>query len=131
MGNQHDQSGDLLYDQNYSWVKINGDEAILGITKPAADKVQEFVFANLPEKGQKLSQGDTYASLEAMKWSGHLSSPLSGEVVEVNDEVFEEPSIINQDPYGKGWLAKIKLTNPEEKKDLFTAEQLKEKSEEE
>jgi glycine cleavage system H protein len=116
----------LLYNRDYSWIKIEDETATLGVIKPAADKVKEFVFAKLPKKGEKLSRGDTYATLEALKWSGQLSTPLSGEVVEVNEKVFDQPSLINQDPYGKGWIAKIKLENPEEKKELLTADELKE-----
>lgn len=121
-----DLPSNLLYNQDYSWIKIEGDVAILGIIKPACDKVQEFVFVKLSEKGQKIKKGETYASLEAIKWSGHLSSPFTGEIVEVNKEIFDEPSIINEDPYGKGWIAKIKLVNKEEKDDLVSADKIKE-----
>jgi glycine cleavage system H protein len=112
----------LLYNNDYSWVKIEGDIAVLGIIKSACDKIEEFIFIKPPEKGQKIKKGEIYVSLEALKWSGHLSSPLSGEVIEVNEEVFDEPSIINKDPYGKGWIAKIKLENKEEKDELISAE---------
>ncbi|MCF7794969.1 glycine cleavage system protein GcvH [Patescibacteria group bacterium] len=115
----------LLYNTDYSWVKIEGDIATLGIIKPACDKIEEFVFVKLPEKGQKIKKGETYSSLEAIKWSGHLSSPFTGEIIEVNEEIFDEPSIINEDPYGKGWIAKIKLENEEEKNDLLTSEKVK------
>lgn len=123
MESQKDLPQDLLYDQDYSWVKISQEEATLGIVQSAASKVQEFVFVDLPERGQKIKKGDTYASLEAVKWSGHLSSPLSGEVTDVNDKAFDEPGIINQDPYGQGWLVKIRLSDPEEKKELLAAGQ--------
>ncbi|HKK54164.1 MAG TPA: glycine cleavage system protein GcvH [Patescibacteria group bacterium] len=116
----------LLYNNDYSWVKIEDDVAILGIIKPACDKIEEFVFVKLPEKGQKIKRGEVYASLEAIKWSGHLSSPFTGEIIEVNEDIFDEPSIINEDPYGKGWIAKIKLANKEEKDDLVSAEEVKE-----
>ncbi|MEM4245324.1 MAG: glycine cleavage system protein H, partial [Candidatus Nanoarchaeia archaeon] len=75
---------DLLYNKDYSWVKLRGDVAEVGIIEPAAKKVKEFVFIKLPEKSKIIKQGDTYVSLEAVKWSGHLSSPVSGEVIEVN-----------------------------------------------
>jgi len=113
----------LLYNQDYSWVKIDGDTATLGIIGPAASRVEEFVFIQLPEKGQTLKQGDTYASVEAVKWSGHLSSPLSGEVVEVNSPLFDEPGTINQDPYGEGWIAKIKMSDQKEVEELMKAEE--------
>jgi glycine cleavage system H protein len=104
-------------------VKIEDEEALLGVTETAAGKVKEFVFINLPEKGKKLKKGDVYVSLEAVKWSGHLESPLSGEITEVNEELYDQPEIINQDPYGKGWIIKIKMSNPEEQKNLLTAEE--------
>jgi glycine cleavage system H protein len=121
-----DLPSNLLYNNDYSWVKIEGDTAILGIIKPACDKIEEFVFIKLPEKGQKIKKGEVYASLEAIKWSGHLSSPFIGEIIDVNEEIFDEPSIINEDPYGKGWIVKIKMENNEEKDDLITADKVKE-----
>lgn len=116
----------LLYNNDYSWVKLEDDVATLGIIKPACDKIEEFVFVKLPEKGQKIKKGEVYVSLEAIKWSGHLSSPFTGEIIEVNEEIFDEPGKINEDPYGKGWIAKIKLSNKEEKDELITAEKVKE-----
>jgi glycine cleavage system H protein len=115
----------LLYNNDYSWIKIEGDVATLGIIKSACDKIEEFVFVKLPEKGQKIKKGEVYVSLEALKWSGHLSSPFTGEVLEVNDEVFDEPSIINEDPYGKGWIAKVKMEDNKEKEELITADKVK------
>jgi glycine cleavage system H protein len=125
MAQNNDLPQELLYNKDHSWVKINESEAVLGLIKPAADKVQEFVFIDLPRKGQKLNKGDTYVSLEAVKWSGHLSSPLSGEIIEVNNELFDEPGVINEDPYEKGWIAKIKLSDPKEKEELFSADGIK------
>ncbi len=119
-----DLPNNLLYNKDYSWIKIEDDIATLGIVKPASDKIEEFVFVKLPDKGQEIKAGDTYVSLEAVKWTGHLSSPLSGEIIEVNEEIFDEPSIINEDPYNKGWIAKLKLNNPEEKKSLLKPEQI-------
>jgi len=103
----------LKYNQDYSWVKVEKDVAIIGIVEPAAKKVKEFVFINLPEKGKMIKQGETYVSLEAVKWSGHLSSPVSGKIIEVNEPLFDKPSKINNDPYGS-WIMKIKLSNMKE-----------------
>ncbi len=114
----------LLYNKDYSWIKIEGEIATLGLIKPAAKKVEEFVFIKLPEKNEEINEGEIYVSLEAMKWSGHLSSPVSGEVVEVNEEVFNDPAIINEDPYDKGWFCKIKLSKPEEKEALLSADDI-------
>ncbi len=114
---------DLFYNRDYSWVKVEGETATLGVIEPAADKVKEFVFAKLPKKGETLSRGETYVTLEALKWSGQLSSPVSGEIIEVNQDVFDQPSLINKDPYGQGWIAKVKLEKPEETKELLDSSQ--------
>lgn len=112
----------LRYNKDYSWVKIEGDTATIGIVEPAAKKVKEFVFIKLPEKGKKIKQGETYVSLEAVKWSGHLSSPVTGEIVEVNDALFDEPSKINKDSYGS-WIMKVKLDNPKETDELLSSKE--------
>lgn len=112
----------LLYNKDYSWVKIDGDVATLGIIKPSADKVKEFVFIQLPEENRKIKKGDVYCSLEAIKWSGHLSSPLSGEITEINKPLFDDPAIINKDPYGKGWIAKLKISDKKEVENLIQAD---------
>ncbi len=92
-----------------SWVKEEGDIVVVGVNKDAASKVKEFVFVKLPEKGKDIKKGEEYVSLEAVKWSGHLESPVEGEIVEVNDTVSDDPSLINKDPEGKGWIMKVKL----------------------
>ena len=117
---------DLLYNRDYAWVKIEEDTATFGVIKPAADKVKEFVFIKLPQKGQEIEQGETFVSLEALKWSGHIAAPLSGEIIEVNDPLFDEPSLINQDPYEKGWIVKIKPTDLSQKDKLLNADEAKE-----
>jgi glycine cleavage system H protein len=115
----------LLYNKDNSWVKIEGDIAIVGIIEKAAKKVKEFVFIKLPEKGKEIKKGEIYVSLEAIKWSGHLSSPISGKIIDVNEELFDEPSKINKDPYGS-WIMKVKLKNKDELKELMDNEKAKE-----
>ncbi|HDQ16538.1 MAG TPA: glycine cleavage system protein GcvH, partial [Candidatus Vogelbacteria bacterium] len=110
---------------DYSWVKIDGDLATLGVNRQSAEKVKEFVFIDLPQVGQNIKKGEKYVSLEAVKWSGHLSAPLSGEVVEVNEELFDEPNIINSDPYNKGWICRLKISNEKEIKELLKAQEMK------
>ena len=119
----------LLYNKDYSWIKVDGDVATVGVIGPAAKKVKEFVFIQLPEKGKSIKQGETYVSLEAMKWSGHLSSPFTGEIIDVNIDLFDEPSKINENPY-KEWIAKIKMSAPEEKEKLMDSKSVKEWAEE-
>jgi len=112
----------LKYNKDYSWVKLEDGTATVGVVEPAAKKVKEFVFIKLPEKGKKIKQGETYVSLEAVKWSGHLSSPVSGEIAEVNDSLFDEPSRINSDPYGS-WIMKVKLSDLKEADKLMNKEE--------
>ncbi|MFT4307983.1 MAG: glycine cleavage system protein H [Candidatus Woesearchaeota archaeon] len=96
----------LRYDEKYSWVRKEGDAYEVGITKASAEEGDEFVFIQLPEVGKKLSKGGTYVSVESSKSSGHIPSPLSGTVVEVNEALFDDPSLINHDPYGS-WIMRI------------------------
>ena len=116
---------DFKYNKDYSWVKVQGEIATIGMIAPAAQKVKEFVFIMLPEKGKKLQKKENYVSLEAVKWSGHLSSPLSGEIIEVNDSLYDEPTKINNDAY-KNWIIKLKMSNPDETKELLSADDIKE-----
>ena len=109
---------ELLYTKDYSWVKIERRVAFLGVVEPAAKLVKEFVFISLPREGRSIKKGDTYVSLEAMKWSGHLSSPFSGEILKVNNSLYDNPSSINKNPYSS-WIVKISIKNPEEKGELM------------
>ncbi len=113
---------DLKYNKDYSWVRIEGENAVVGIVEPAVKKVKEFVFIKLPDKGRKIKPGENYVSVEAVKWSGHLSSPVSGEIIEVNDSLFDEPSKINKEPY-KSWIMKVKLDNPKEAEALMSSKE--------
>ena len=113
----------LYYNKDYSWVKIEGDTAIVGIIEPAAKRVKEFVFIMLPKKGKKIKIGETYVSLEAIKWSGHLSSPVLGEIIDVNESLFDNPSKINKKPYDS-WIMKVKLDNKEQIKKLYKADDI-------
>ena len=114
----------LRYNKDYLWVQIDKDVATVGVVGPAAKNVKEFVFIKLPEKGKKTKKGETYVSLEAVKWSGHLSSPVSGDIVDVNESLFNEPSKINTDPY-KSWIMKVRLSDLNELNDLVSAEDAK------
>ena len=114
----------LLYNKDNSWIKIEGDIATVGIIEVAAKKVKEFIFIKLPEKGKTIKKGEIYISLEAVKWSGHLESPVSGKIVEVNEKLFDEPSKINKDPYGS-WIMKVKLSKKEELKELMNNKEAK------
>ena len=90
----------------YTWTKKEGDIYMIGITEEAAKAADEFVFIEMPEKGKKIKKGDKLLTLEAVKWTGTIESPVTGEVVETNQEVFNDPSLINKDP--SIWIVKIK-----------------------
>jgi len=106
-----------LTDSKNLWIDVKKDVASIGVLETSAKSVKEFVFIQLPKKNINVKKGEELISLEAVKWSGHLTSPLSGKIIEVNDELFDEPSKINEEPY-ENWIVKIKLTNKEELKDL-------------
>lgn len=117
---------DLLYDKDNNWIKIQGDIAIIGITELAVKKTKEIVYIELPEKGKKFKRGETYSVIEAVKWAGQLKMPLSGEILEVNKNLLDDPTLLNRDPYEKGWIAKIKISNKLEVSQLISAEKAKE-----
>jgi glycine cleavage system H protein len=115
----------LLYNKDNSWVKVEGNIAIVGVIELAVKKVKEFVFIKLPEKGKEIKKDEEYVSLEAVKWNGHLGSPVSGKIVEVNESLFDEPSKINKDPYGI-WIMKVKIKDRRELNKLMDYKKAKE-----
>ncbi len=119
----------LLYTKTDEWVKIKDDIAIVGITDYAQKKLRFVVNIELPNIGSKVNEGDTIATLESVKTIADVYSPVRGEVIEVNEELSDTPDIINKDPYGNGWIVKIKiLDNPKAYYDkLMKAEEYAEK----
>jgi glycine cleavage system H protein len=113
----------LYYSKEDEWAKVEDGIATVGITDYAQDKLGDIVYLEEIEKGKKVKAGETLTTIESVKAASDIFAPLSGEVVEVNGEVISEPSIINKDPYEKGWIAKIKIENPEEIKNLMDAKQ--------
>ncbi len=101
----------LLYTKDHEWVRIEGDTAVVGITDYAQGELGDVVFVQLPSVGTKIQQGQSMGSIEAVKAVADIYSPLSGEVIEVNSVLNDKPETMNQEPYGKGWVAKIKPTN--------------------
>jgi glycine cleavage system H protein len=113
----------ILYTKEHEWARIEGQFAIVGITNYAQEQLGDIVYVELPEVGKKVKKMDAVATIEAVKTAADVYSPISGEVVEVNTELKEKPELINQDPYGRGWIFKIRMENPEEKSDLMSAEE--------
>jgi glycine cleavage system H protein len=113
---------DLLYHPEHDWARIEGDEATLGITWYAQDVLGEVVFFDLPSVGTVVSQGEAYAEVESVKAVSDVIAPLSGEIVAVNDALAAGPQAINEDPYGDGWLVKIRLADPSGRESLLDSE---------
>ena len=112
----------LYYSKNDEWLKDEGNNiGLIGITDYAQDQLGDIVYVEEIKNGTKLNKGDVLTTVESVKAVSDVYSPISGEVVEVNQKVIDEPSILNQDPYGEGWFAKIKMTNPDEIKELMTS----------
>ena len=106
---------DLHYEENHFWVKEEGDVMVMGMDDFARQMAGEIVYVQLPNEGKKLTQGKKFAKMESGKWLGKVYSPMSGELVEVNEELETSPELINEDCYGKGWIFKIK---PDDKNEL-------------
>src|ERR671916_519139 len=105
---------DLKYHPEHDWARIDGDEATFGITWYAQDSLGEIVFFDPPEVGASVTKDQTYAEVESVKAVSDVFAPLSGEVTAVNADLVENPEKINQDPYGEGWLVKVRLSDREE-----------------
>jgi len=117
----------LYYTKEHEWLKVQGDTAIMGITDYAQKSLHEIVFVDLPEVGRKVKQMESIGTVESVKAVSEIYTPISGEIIEVNTELNEKPELVNQDPYGKGWIAKIQPENLEkELKNLMTPQQYKE-----
>lgn len=112
---------DLLYHPEHDWARIEDDIAVLGITWYAQDALGEVVFVDPPEVGSTVTAGEPYAEVESVKAVSDVVAPLSGEIVEVNGDLGDSPDAINNDPYGAGWLVKIRLSDPSETEQLLDA----------
>ena len=112
---------DLLYHPEHDWARVDGEEATLGITWFAQDALGEVVFFDPPSVGTKLAKDSPYTEVESVKAVSEVIAPLSGEIIEVNDGLAEDPSAINADPYGEGWMVKVRLTDPAEGESLMDA----------
>lgn len=116
---------DLRYAKSHEWVRVSGDTATIGITDHAQHELTDVVFVELPAANRQLKAGDACAVVESVKTASDIYSPVSGEIVEVNKAVSDNPALVNSEPYGNGWFYKIKLSNPAEVNALLTPEQYK------
>jgi glycine cleavage system H protein len=113
---------ELRYHPEHDWARVDGDEAVLGITWYAQDSLGELVHYEAPQVGATIAKDGTYGEVESVKAVSDVVAPLSGEVVAVNDRVVDAPETVNEDPYGEGWLIRIRLSDPSEVDSLLDVE---------
>ncbi|ESQ52122.1 hypothetical protein EUTSA_v10017361mg [Eutrema salsugineum] len=122
---------DLKYADSHEWVKIEGKKATFGITDHAQDHLGDVVYVELPDMGHSVSQGESFGAVESVKATSDIFSPISGKVVEVNEELTESPGLVNSSPYDKGWLIKVEVSDAGEAQKLMDSEKYSKFCEEE
>lgn len=115
----------LKYTKDHEWIRVEGSEAFIGITDFAQSELGEIVYVDITSEGETLDAGSVFGSIEAVKTVSDMYMPVDGEVLEVNSELEDAPELVNEDPYGKGWIIKINVTNPEQVDGLLSADQYK------
>jgi glycine cleavage system H protein len=113
--------GDLRYTKEHEWVRVDGDEAVVGITQFAADQLGDIVFVELPAAGKALDRHATFGVVESVKAVSDLFAPVAGEVTGANDALAGSPELVNSDPYGEGWMLRIRLADPAQVEELLNA----------
>lgn len=116
---------ELKYTEDHEWIRIEGDTAFIGITDHAQKELGDIVYVDINTVGDSLEKGEVFGSVEAVKTVSDLFLPVAGTVTEVNDELDAEPELVNSDPYGRGWMVKVTLANPEDTEGLLSAEDYK------
>ena len=118
---------ELKYTADHEWIRINGNEAVIGITDFAQSELGEIVYVDVDTEGEKIDRNEVFGSIEAVKTVSDLMMPMTGEVLEVNAELEDAPELVNEDPYGKGWIIKVAIANPAEADELLDAAGYQEK----
>jgi len=111
----------LHYSKDHEWVRVESDMAVIGITDHAQDQLGDVVYVELPKRGESFSSNESFGSVESVKAVSEIFTPVSGEIAEVNESLTDEPEKVNQDPYGDGWMIKMKMSAPGEVDSLLTA----------
>ena len=117
---------ELKYTKDHEWVKVEGSQAIIGITDYAQGELGDIVYVEIEALGEELQKEEIFGSVEAVKTVSDLFLPVSGKITEMNEGLEDNPELINDDPYGKGWIIKMEIKNPEELKELLNSESYKE-----
>jgi glycine cleavage system H protein len=115
--------GDLKYSKEHEWVRVNGAQAIIGITSYAQKQLGDIVFIELPKVGASSDLGDPIGSIESVKAVAEIYMPLTGKIIKINNEVSDDPELVNTDPYGEGWLVELQIANTSQLKNLMSADQ--------
>jgi glycine cleavage system H protein len=113
---------ELKYTKDHEWVRIDGDVATVGITDYAQGELGDIVYVEVETEGETMDREEVFGTVEAVKTVSDLFLPLTGEITEFNEELEDEPELVNSDPYGKGWMVKISITDPSEIEDLLSAD---------
>ncbi len=111
---------DCLYTREHEWIRIEDSTGVVGITDYAQESLGDVVYVELPNVGDRFDAGEVFGNVESVKAVSELYMPMAGEVIEVNEGLSESPELINQDPYGEGWMIKVALADPEETSDLLS-----------
>ena len=114
---------DLRYTEEHEWVRLDGEEAVIGITDYAQKELGDITFVELPEPGRKLKEKDTLATIESVKAASYIFTPLSGTVLEINEDLGDTPESINSSPYEKGWICKIRVKSMDQYENLLSAQE--------
>ena len=116
---------ELKYTQDHEWVRVEGEFAFVGVTDFAQGELGDVVFVEIETEGETLDKGETFGTVEAVKTVSDLFMPVGGEVVEVNEALADDPELVNKDPYGDGWMIKVKMTDPAQVDELMDADAYK------
>lgn len=114
---------DMFYTENHEWVLVEGKEGIVGITEYAQQEMGDVVFVELPEIGEKYEQEEPFGVVESVKAVSDIFIPIGGEVIDINDELYDQPELINEEPFEGGWLIKVKVTDEDETNSLMDADE--------
>lgn len=117
---------DLRYTKDHEWLRVEDDHAVIGITDFAQGELGDIVFIEVETEGENLDKEETFGTIEAVKTVSDMFMPISGEITAFNEKLESEPELVNKDPYGEGWIIKVKMNDPAEVEDLLTADQYKE-----
>jgi len=120
---EYDMPDELYYHKEFMWVRVEGEEAVVGLNDFSQKLAGEISYIEMPEEGDEVKQDEAIGSYETGKWLGKLYAPVSGEVTAMNEEVEDEPTLVNKDPYGEGWLFKIKMGDPAQLDNLMKGEE--------